>query len=393
MRIQGKVFVSFLLLIIVSLVGSGVITTRLIAASRSVWVNQRIRDNLNSALDTIGESNISAEARVELIGETLAGINAEYTQYEVLEQDLYLNLTVQYLFLSALLLVFILLLSYAVSKGITKGLRNMVGSIQDLEDKGAAARISVPKERDLRILGDAVNHLLLVIQEKEEILKEQAKYVGWQEVASFLSHQIKNPLTSVMVAAKNISLLQEKGAAGNRAITESARILIEESQRLCRLVDRFKKMSAFPQPDLRQYSLSKVFNEISEEYGREAAEFVIEVPGDIQIDLDIQLFKEAIKNLIDNSIAAQDEKPVDVCISCNQVGDSCIIEYWDSIAVLDPGLPAKVMEPRFSTKPEGTGLGLPFVKKVISLHQGSVKPSLSSMGGLLFTIILPKRNI
>ena len=65
------------------------------------------------------------------------------------------------------------------------------------------------------------------------------------------------------------------------------------------------------------------------------------------------------------------------------------IEYTDSITGLDPALAARVGSARFTTKPNGTGLGVWLVGRVAALHGGRLDTGLTDVGGLRFTMTFP----
>jgi signal transduction histidine kinase len=65
------------------------------------------------------------------------------------------------------------------------------------------------------------------------------------------------------------------------------------------------------------------------------------------------------------------------------------IDYTDSVTGLDPALVAQVGFARFTTKPNGTGLGVWLVGRVAALHGGRLDTSLTAAGGLRFTMTFP----
>ena len=99
-------------------------------------------------------------------------------------------------------------------------------------------------------------------------------------------------------------------------------------------------------------------------------------------------------NLFDNSIDACTDYKILTEINVEAVEQQGTLEIRisHSLSGLPQDLPEKVMLPRYSTKKNGTGLGLPFVKRIVSLHQGTIEPILSDKGGLLFIIRFPQKR-
>ena len=109
--------------------------------------------------------------------------------------------------------------------------------------------------------------------------------------------------------------------------------------------------------------------------------------------MDPRLIRQALGNILKNSVEALGTRPVldgrQIRIRTRAAGDTCRIEINDN----GPGIPEqhrnRVLDPYFTTKTKGTGLGLAVVRNVISEHDGEVLIQ-SSETGTTVTVLLPR---
>jgi two-component system, NtrC family, nitrogen regulation sensor histidine kinase NtrY len=229
---------------------------------------------------------------------------------------------------------------------------------------------------------------------------------AWQEFARRLAHEIKNPLTPIQLAIQEVSRGYSGSEPEHKQRLEDARSIIEEEvATLRRLTSEFSTFAKLPQATLAPADLndfvrdaSRSFDALVEEHKPREGTGTLEVVTHcdkraLPVRIDAMMLKRALDNLVRNALQALREHP--------QVSDSRVVVRTlreGKFAVLEiadngPGVPerdrGRVFDPYFTTKSEGTGLGLPIVKKVVLEHHGEIACGDSDQGGASFRIKLP----
>ena len=246
---------------------------------------------------------------------------------------------------------------------------------------GAGERVPPPPHRRDEI-GD-LGRVLEVMRKQLDGKEYVERYV------QSLTHEMKGPLAAIRGAAE---LLQESLPPDER--TRFARNVETESARLTQMIDKLLALAAVEQQgwlqNAERVSIGALVADVGEQLrttahsqGVEIA--LAEVPADMAVIGDPFLLRQAVHNLVDNAIAFS---PADNCveISISSTDGAVAIEVADR----GPGIPAyagdRVFErfyslPRPNSGLRSSGLGLPFVAEVATLHRGSVSLRNREGGG------------
>jgi signal transduction histidine kinase len=231
----------------------------------------------------------------------------------------------------------------------------------------------------LRELADA-----LAVARDRELEAERLR--AFREVARRVAHEIKNPLTSMRIAVEQ---LQRPAVRAGKEADLPVDILAAETDRLERLAKEFSELGRLPEGPRSEVDL----RELLEELGRSA------VPEGVEVQLtangapttvmgQYEPLRRAFANLLRNASEAMGGSgTIDVAV--RRDGDAVTV----TIADHGPGIPAeqrhRVFEPYFTTKVDGTGLGLALVRQTVEAHHGAVSVDETPGGGASFTVALP----
>jgi signal transduction histidine kinase len=230
------------------------------------------------------------------------------------------------------------------------------------------------------------------------ILPMADQYTVLAELAGGFIHEIKNHLSTLGL---NLQLLAEdfqdpQSQRERRAFSRVQR-LQSDCQRLVDVANDFLRFARIREFDRKPAHLGKVIEEMIDFFTPTARGASIEIKSFISADLpsvllDADLFKQALLNLMLNAEQAMPqggeitlqavpeqagEKPM-VCLSLIDTGKG-----------MTPEVRAKVFQPFFSTRPGGTGLGLPTTRKIVEGHGGTIDVQSEPGRGTKFTIRLP----
>jgi signal transduction histidine kinase len=218
-------------------------------------------------------------------------------------------------------------------------------------------------------------------------------YAELAELAGGFIHEIKNHLSTLGL---NLQLLAEdfqdpESQRERRALTRVLR-LQAECQQLVEVSNDFLRFARVKDLELTPTDLAKVVEEMVDFFEPTARTANIEIrsfiPADLPpVRLDCEMFKQALLNLMLNSEQAMPEGgELTIQAACEPEGVS--LSLIDTGKGMSPEVLAKVFRPFFSTRKEGTGLGLPTTRKIVEAHGGRIE-ALSEPGkGTKFTIHL-----
>jgi signal transduction histidine kinase len=220
------------------------------------------------------------------------------------------------------------------------------------------------------------------------------QYTEIARLAGGLAHEIKNPLSTIRL---NMELLAEDLAesetpAGRRSL-KRVEIVRRECQRLQSLLDDFLSYAKVRRLHLESSDLNHQIDDVLDFFAPEAKEAGVEVvryldPELPRVMLDREAFRQALLNLIINAKQAMPEGG-QLVVRTSEEGGTVAINLIDTGCGMDDRTLSKMFEAFFSTKPNGSGLGLPTTEKIVAAHGGRIRVQSEVGRGTQMTIELP----
>ncbi|NIZ14690.1 PAS domain-containing sensor histidine kinase [Phaeobacter sp. HF9A] len=211
------------------------------------------------------------------------------------------------------------------------------------------------------------------------------RMAAWGDVARRIAHEIKNPLTPIQLSAERIKrkFAPKLGEENSDQLQSMTDVIVRQTNDLRRIVDEFSKFARMPEPVRRQENLTKLVQDavLLQQAGQPEMKLRSDLPSEpLMVDVDATMIGQALTNLIKNAGEATESftkkgapegyaPEIRVQLSADERG------YQITIADNGIGLPvdrARLFEPYVTTRNEGTGLGLPIVKKIIEEHGGTL---------------------
>lgn len=214
---------------------------------------------------------------------------------------------------------------------------------------------------------------------------------AWGEVARRLAHEIKNPLTPIALSAERIrrKYLDNLPVSERAALDRSTRTITEQVETLKRMVDAFSNYAKSERLNLQSSSLNSLVEDGVELHRQldNSITFTLLLDESLSpMHLDPDGIRQVLNNLFGNACEALKTKKAGQIkiitqyeIQQSQNGVSLIIE--DNGDGFDLEIIDRVMEPYVTTKPDGTGLGMAIVKRIVQAHSGFVMVKNHPHGG------------
>ena len=224
----------------------------------------------------------------------------------------------------------------------------------------------------------------------EAELHQNEKLASMGRVIASIAHEIRNPLGIIRSSAELLQRRMGKADAGTSRILQA---IYDESVRLSQTVNDFLDYARPRQPrqDLVDLDLvlSQVLAFLEGELGRVGVAVERATSPGLWVRGDKDLLYRAIYNILVNGQQAMDGPGI-IRISSRMSDDGrVVLEALDSGPGFDPALLDSVLDPFFTTKDGGTGLGLPIVSSIINSHGGEIQLANGPEGGALVRILLP----
>ena len=218
---------------------------------------------------------------------------------------------------------------------------------------------------------------------------------AFARLASHVAHEVRNPLSAIML---NTELLEEEaGKCSCENASEAAALIAsikKEAERLQLLTDEYLAFARPPRQAAAHQSLNAVAEELAHLLREEARRSGITVETRMSRDcpcavIDPHQIKQAALNLVRNAMQAMPDGGR-LTISTDVAADGTVALSVDDTG---PGIPEErrclIFEPFFTSKPQGTGLGLPLAAHIVRDHDGEIGFGPAPGGGARFTITLP----
>jgi len=254
------------------------------------------------------------------------------------------------------------------------------------QTKSFLVTVNALKDDENRSIGVVVVFDDLTEQERAQ------KVATWREVARRIAHEVKNPLTPISLSAQRLKRKYVEQIE-DPVFEECTRMIIDHVDLIRNLVNEFSAFAQFPTANPVLCDIGSIIEETVTLYreGLDQVTFDFKVTEDIpDLNLDRQQIKQAMINLIDNAVAAMEEKGrITIDLSHDEILKMVRIEVADNGPGISDEDKTRLFEPNFSTKRAGMGLGLTIVSSIVLDHNGRVRVQDNHPNGAKFVIELP----
>lgn len=220
--------------------------------------------------------------------------------------------------------------------------------------------------------------------QKELMKKERLSTIG--EMAARITHDLRNPLTTIKNSIEILKIKKPEIVKDNQQYFD---MMHDAASRMNHQIDEVLGFVKIKQPEKTNVKFQELLSKILE---------TIEVPNNIEIKKpkedhtiwcdSIQL-QNVLINLILNSIQSIGNDQGKITINLEKEDESDKITIEDTGSGIPESSLELIFEPLYTTKQNGTGLGLVSCKNIIESHKGKIYAQNSSKGGVIFTILIP----
>jgi len=254
-------------------------------------------------------------------------------------------------------------------------------------------QLSTSRMRDIdgRILGAVVTlEDVSEVKALTDQLIRADRLAAMGELTAGVAHEVRNPLGIIRASVQ----LLEDPSSGPVRVHEAATIIKQEIDRLDRVIKALLDFGRPSRPTLMSTDIAAVLADVVLFTRRFASQSNVEIqehyaPGVPEVMADPDQLKQVFVNLVSNAVQAMEETGGIIVVATQSQNGFVSVSVTDD----GPGIPSeallKVFDPFYSTRDEGTGLGLTMVHRIIDEHNGHIEVASEPGTGTRFTVSLP----
>jgi len=238
---------------------------------------------------------------------------------------------------------------------------------------------------------------LIVLNDITELNRAQKK-AAWGEVAMKMAHEVKNPLTPILLSADRLrnKFLETLKGKDLEIMEKTTSTIIEQVKSMSIMVEAFSEFANTPKISKKSQNLNSIINNAIQLYDADQeVEVSLELSGSLpDIYLDSESIKRLFINLIKNSKEAStsDITKIKVKSELDKTKQMVKVIIDDDGEGFDSNIIDKIFEPYASTKITGSGLGLSIVHNIVEQHNGNIFAINIKPNGARIVIELPIGN-
>lgn len=230
--------------------------------------------------------------------------------------------------------------------------------------------------------------LILVAMQNIQSELEEKEMVSWQNLIRVLTHEIMNSITPIASLASTANGLLKGNKECkvpeelNEVITDvghAVKTIEKRSKGLITFIDNYRKLTRIPKPDFEIVQVKDLFERVKSLMGDQIAKTAIRFkseidPQSLSITADPALIEQVLINLCKNSVEAVNgvsHPKIKLKAGTDGLGNP-VIKVIDNGKGITEEVAERIFIPFFTTKPEGSGIGLSLSRQIIRLHKGTI---------------------
>ena len=269
-------------------------------------------------------------------------------------------------------------------------LKDKIGSLTDFISQWNTIRhtvtIDVNENKESFFLKTSVTqtneyeYLIISLETIQQLIDKKEKE-AWYKLMNVMSHEIINTITPIRSLAENLGSLLIEEETNEETIEElntGLQIIKRRSHHLTSFVDTYRKLAELPLPDKKNINLTLVVSQtlqlFEQEFLSKRINLEFNTTEAIFINADKQQIEQVIINLLSNCLNALiDCKKPKIKISLKKENHRTYLTITDNGIGISKEIRDKIFVPYFTTRKDGSGIGLTLSKSILEAHNASIK--------------------
>ena len=249
-----------------------------------------------------------------------------------------------------------------------------VGRVERHEPLPAAHAGGAPEFAALR---DAIRQLAQALDRARRQELEQERLRAFRETARHVAHEMRAPLGALRLALRRLS--------GDAAAVE---VVSDETARLEAMAREFSEFGRLPEGPRAPVDMGELIDRVVVGCVPRDCPVARNVEPDLLVPGHYEPLRRAVENLVRNAVAFTGDRGI--AVGARRADGMVEVTVRDHGLGVPPELEDRIFEPYFTTRHDGTGLGLALVRQTALAHGGSVTVTAAPGGGAAFVLALPE---
>lgn len=285
-----------------------------------------------------------------------------------------------------------IVLSYFLSKHITKSLNAITEKIKETKLGSSNKRIEISNvSEEVLTLVNAYNSMIDELERSATALAASERESAWREMAKQVAHEIKNPLTPMKLSVQSFERkFDPLDPDIYKKVKEFSSSLVQQIDTMSSIASAFSTYANMPAQKDETLNLIKITKLALDIFKEENVYFISE-EDEIVVKMDRAQLIRVVTNLVKNAVQSVEEiSNPKVTVNVFSKEKTAIIVVSDNgVGILQKDK-ERIFEPKFTTKSSGMGLGLAMVKSIIENYGGKISFTSKPGIGSVFTVEFPK---
>ncbi len=315
-----------------------------------------------------------------------------------------ISFAIIYMIVVTLLLFLSISIAIKFSSRFFLSINNLISASNNIGKGNLNSKVpEIKTDKELEKLNKNFNLMIDRLKTQQNKLLANERHEAWENVARKIAHEIKNPLTPIQLIIDSLrkKYTEHLDENNKKSFNENVNTINKQVKLIEQLVNEFSDFARMPKPIFKKIDLKKIANDSLKlmKINDEKIKIILKCTDKVPVLADVDQINRVFINLIKNSMESLDEKyKKNNDFVKKIIIEICEIKEYIEILIIDNGtgfstknLP-EVTKPYFTTKKNGSGLGLSIVVKIINDHNGSID-FLNYNEGAKIKITLPKLNV
>jgi signal transduction histidine kinase len=321
----------------------------------------------SDSVDYAGNDALSATRYIE---ETGWGLTVIFDKQAALAPLLQIQVTI---ILSGVAVVIVAIIaSLIISNSISRPIKKLQLATKEIAQGKLAEKIKISGSDEIKDLSLDINKMQISLKQAQNNLIKNERFSAIGELSSRLAHDIRNPISIIKTA---VSLWKQTHKDMSEKDLENLEMIDNATSKIKYLVENVLDFVRSREPKYEEVSLLKII-QFARKSIHASENIKISIPtNDIMIKCDPNQIEVVFENILTNSIQAIGDDSGSITVSTYKENDYVLILIQDSGGGIPEDIISKIFDPLFTTKREGTGLGLASCKSIIESHKGTLTVS------------------
>lgn len=319
-------------------------------------------------------TSVETQQETQAVGPKLILAYSHRDQIELQQQ-----LTSILLIIGGVGLILVYIVSYIVGLQMTKPINQLAAGAAEIASGNLEQQVALQSRDEIGRLAGAFNQMAATLKTSLERQLAAERHAAWGDAARWVVHEIKNPLFPIRLSIENMQRAYRSGDTRptrfDEIFVQCTDIVIEEVERLQRLVDEFDQFARMPTPKRELSDLNQIVQNVVNLYTESVENIQVQahLSSDLlPLSLDSEQITQALGNLIKNAIEAMPDGGALNLLTQSVSERKIQIKIQDTGIGMSPETLAQIFEPYYTTKDTGTGLGMAIVQRIITDHDGEI---------------------